>query len=611
MPEPGNNNASASPPTSDRTIIGRAERPVLGASAIPDGDRTVLSGPPSDRADAFESGNALPVGTRLGEFEIKGLVGEGGFGIVYRAYDHNLDRQVALKEYLPSSLAARQIDTTVKVKSSRHEETFAVGLRSFVNEARLLAQFDHPSLVKVFRFWEQHGTAYMVMPLYEGQTLKQALRNRDTPPDERWLRSILDPLLDALELIHHTNCFHRDIAPDNILLLADGRPVLLDFGAARRVIGDMTQALTVILKPGYAPIEQYDEIAHLRQGAWTDLYALAAVIHCAIRGKPPPAAVGRSVKDTYQPLSEVVTGRYSARFLAAIDRALSPLPDQRPQSVAEFRQLLGPAPLTSAARRSPAPGERLETGGRTARVQIVGGILTAVLVAAGAGYFLMRDRGAQTPEALGESKSAGGQGADETRKIEPPPTQAPPPEFPKPAPKLKPFDPLVILSGLLQASDPSHVVHAEPTRKTVRIGKDQVQFRVRSSQGGYVYVLLVGTEHENFNLLFPNKLDQDNRISANRELALPRSSWSLVAQGPAGANTFLVIVAPTPRDFSGAGLKSLDVFAEFDRAEAERVFRDANGSPAPFAGTSKCAAEVTDCPEAYGAALFRIEEVRN
>ena len=131
--------------------------------------------------------NALPLGTRIGEFEIRALVGVGGFGIVYLAHDHSLGRDVALKEYMPSSLAARPDGVTVSVKSQRHAETFAAGLRSFINEARLLAQFDSPSLVKVYRFWEANGTAYMVMPFYEGLTLKQALLEMKSPPGEEWL----------------------------------------------------------------------------------------------------------------------------------------------------------------------------------------------------------------------------------------------------------------------------------------------------------------------------------------------------------------------------------------------------------------------------------------
>ena len=288
--------------------------------------------------------NALETGTRIGEFEILGLVGEGGFGIVYLAHDHSLGRRVALKEYMPSDLAHRMGDTAVAVRSQRHAETFAAGLRSFINEARMLAQFDHPSLVKVYRFWEQNGTAYMVMPFYKGLTLKQTLGQRGRAPDEAWLRTLLTQLLDALEVIHSTQTYHRDIAPDNILMLAGDVPLLLDFGAARRVIGDMTQALTVILKPGYAPIEQYAEVPNMKQGPWTDLYALASVVYFAIVGKAPAPAVARVMADPLVPLSEAAAGRYSSEFLAAIDAALAVRPEDRPQDIGEFRRLLGSTP---------------------------------------------------------------------------------------------------------------------------------------------------------------------------------------------------------------------------------------------------------------------------
>ncbi|XVJ68406.1 MAG: serine/threonine protein kinase [Rhizobacter sp.] len=290
------------------------------------------------------SPHALPVGARIGEFEVHRLIGEGGFGIVYLCYDQALDRYVALKEYMPFTLAARQDSTlAIVVKSKQHQETFEAGLKSFINEARLLARFDHPSLLKVYRFWQANGTAYMTMPYYEGPTLKQALAALEGPPDETTLRSWLLPMLDALEEIHRASCYHRDIAPDNILLTPAG-PLLLDFGAARRVIGDMTQALTVVLKPGFAPIEQYGDAATMSQGAWTDLYALAGVVHFAITGRPPMSAVERLMDDRLEPLSHRVAGRYSPALLAAVDAALCVRPQDRPQSVADFRAMLNAAP---------------------------------------------------------------------------------------------------------------------------------------------------------------------------------------------------------------------------------------------------------------------------
>ena len=321
-----------------------------------DDERTVIKGAPAGPHGEPRAGlpgeyaDALPAGTRLHEFEILSVIGQGGFGIVYLAHDLTLDRRVAIKEYMPSALATRTKAMTVAVRSSRHTETFAAGLRSFINEARLLAQFDHPSLLKVHRFWEAHGTAYMVMPYYAGITLGQLLLQPGGPPDEARLLALLHPLIDALELMHAARCYHRDIAPDNILMLPDGRPLLLDFGAARRVIGDMTQALTVILKTGYAPVEQYGGLPDMPQGAWTDIYALGSVLEFAITGHTPPQAVARFLKDRREPLAVTAAGRYSDQFLSAIDRSLAVLPKDRPQSVAELRALIGTGP-----RNTPQP----------------------------------------------------------------------------------------------------------------------------------------------------------------------------------------------------------------------------------------------------------------
>jgi serine/threonine protein kinase/sulfur carrier protein ThiS len=283
--------------------------------------------------------HALPIGAKLEEFEILSIVGAGGFGIVYRALDRSLERRIALKEYMPSQYARRIDGISIVPSTSSDVETFELGLRSFVNEARLLAMFDHRALVKVYRFWEANGTAYMAMPLYEGLTLKQTLKGATAPPSEAWLRSMLDPLLEACATLHAAHCFHRDIAPDNIILTSGG-PVLLDFGAARRVINDATRALTVILKEGYAPIEQYGGSTTLAQGPWTDIYALCGVLRCAITGHPPPPSIERLVADNMEPMSALEAGNYSENFLRAIDAGLAIKPDNRPQDVTEFRGIL-------------------------------------------------------------------------------------------------------------------------------------------------------------------------------------------------------------------------------------------------------------------------------
>jgi hypothetical protein len=160
-------------------------------------------------------------------------------------------------------------------------------------------------------------------------------------------------------MLHSSQIYHRDIAPDNVLLMADtGRPLLLDFGAARRVIGDMTQALTAILKPGYAPVEQYADMPGLKQGPWTDVYALAAVVHWMIMGKTPPPSVGRLFDDPYVPLAQSAAGRYSDTFLRAVDHALAVMPDKRTPSIEAMRVELFGGTLACSRAGAGGPGRR-------------------------------------------------------------------------------------------------------------------------------------------------------------------------------------------------------------------------------------------------------------
>ncbi|MBC3916880.1 serine/threonine protein kinase [Undibacterium sp. CY18W] len=285
--------------------------------------------------------NCLVAGTRLNDFEITGVLGEGGFGIVYLAFDHSLQRTVAIKEYMPGALAGRAADTSVVVRSERHKSTFDAGLKSFINEARLLAQFDHPSLVKVYRFWEENKTAYMVMRYYDGHTLKDIVNKRPQLVTEAWLRFIFKQILEALDTLYKSKILHRDISPDNIIVQKNGVAVLLDFGSARQIIGDMTHGMTVILKPGYAPVEQYSDETDMPQGAFTDIYALAAVMYFAIMKTPPPMSVARVVKDSLVPLQDGERSGFSTKFLKGVDQALAIQPQDRPQSIDEFRILLG------------------------------------------------------------------------------------------------------------------------------------------------------------------------------------------------------------------------------------------------------------------------------
>ena len=369
-----------------------------------DHDKTIIrSGPaltagPAPPAGAAGSDN-LPVGTRLGEFQITGLIGVSAFGNVYLAQDYSLGRTVALKEFMPQTLAIRQADgLSVGARSARHAEAFSAGLISFINEARLLARFDHPSLVKVHRFWEANGTAYMAMPFHEGQTLTQALRDKGAPPTEQWLKELLAPLLDVLQVIHAQDCFHLDIAPDNILLLKDGRPVLLDFGAARHVISDARNPGGT-LKAGYAPIEQYARDATVRPGAWTDIYALAAVARYAIMGEVPATSIERVIDDTMQPLEQAAKGRYSDSFLRTLDRALSLGPEKRPQTAREMRKLLGLDRASAAIPGAPADGAASQPTQKSAvslRTKALWASVLVVGLAVGVGFVMLRDTTRQT-----------------------------------------------------------------------------------------------------------------------------------------------------------------------------------------------------------------------
>ena len=294
---------------------------------------TLAVAPPGD--------SALPVGSRLRDYEIIRVIAEGDFAIVYLARDHSLQRMVAVKEYLPIAMASRRSHSAaIVVEPGHHAEPFDAGLKSFVAEARLLARFDHPSLVKVYRFWEDNGTAYMVMPFYEGPTLKTALAELGHVPGEGELRTWLRPILNAVAVLHEGQTWHQNIGPGEIVLTPTG-PVLLGFGAAARAIGNLDHGPASALKPGFAALEQYGIDATTAVGPWTDLYGLAAVLYDAIAGAPPQPAPERLAGDTLQPLLQVAAGLYSTGFLAAIDAALAVRPAERSRGHEQFRAAMG------------------------------------------------------------------------------------------------------------------------------------------------------------------------------------------------------------------------------------------------------------------------------
>ena len=279
---------------------------------------------------------ALPQGYVLNEYRIESTLGVGGFGLTYLATDSNLDLKVAIKEFLPGDLALRCEDQSVKPKSDSTVDTFKWGLSRFLDESRTLASFRHPNIVRVMRFFEANQTAYMVMEFVAGQSLHDWIRQRGQP-DEQTVISIAAPLLDGLEVIHRAKYLHRDIKPANIFIREDGSPVLIDFGSAR--VQTSNTDMTAIVTPGYAPFEQYH--AQGNQGPWSDLYSFGAVLYWMVTGTKPVESVARVRTDVLIPAAKAGDrSRYSAELLAAIDWALSPLEEARPQSVPQLRNVL-------------------------------------------------------------------------------------------------------------------------------------------------------------------------------------------------------------------------------------------------------------------------------
>ena len=252
------------------------------------------------------------------------MLGQGGFGITYLAHDFNLDHEVAIKEYLPMELAVRERDSSVQPASDTHGERFKWGLDRFMAEAKTLASFKHPNIVRVLAVFEANGTGYMVMEYEHGDTLHEILTRRQTLEEDELLNIVL-PILGGLEKVHERGFIHRDIKPANIFICEDGSPVLIDFGSARQALGAETRALTTLVSPGYAPFEQYFSQGE-QQGPWTDIYGLG---HALSRGDGP-AAAGRGRSEPRHPGGRArhlgrrreMNGRYSMRFLKAIDHAL-------------------------------------------------------------------------------------------------------------------------------------------------------------------------------------------------------------------------------------------------------------------------------------------------
>ena len=278
---------------------------------------------------------SLPKNTMLAEYEIVDFLGQGGFGTTYLCVDKNLGRNCVLKEFSPHQLVERQGNGKIKAKAWRYRGAYKRGLKGFLKEARSLARFNHPNIVRINRYFEANNTAYFVMDYESGISLRTILTQQENQFEEQEIEAIIEPLCNGLEQLHKIGLIHRDIKPDNILIRPCGEPVLIDFGAAID-LNDID--VEIVATPNYAPIEQY--VARFPQGPWLDIYSLAATMYEMVSGYPPLQASRRIENDNLTPASEIGRGKYGDRLLGLIDKGLAIEPAERPQDIGEVLALL-------------------------------------------------------------------------------------------------------------------------------------------------------------------------------------------------------------------------------------------------------------------------------
>jgi serine/threonine protein kinase len=319
---------------------------------------------------------ALPSGTMLaGDYRIERVLGAGGFGITYLAEEQPLARRITIKEYFPADYAARDGAVDASPRSQDCAGDYTWGLDRFLEEAQTLARFDHPNIVRVYRYFRANKTGYMVLHFEEGQSFKSWLKSLGRAPRQNELDKIIAPLLDALEIIHNADFLHRDIAPDNIIIRKDGSPVLIDFGSARGEIAQHSMTVSALVKPGYSAYEQYATNSR-QQGPWSDIYSLGATLYQAVTGNRPPDAPSRMITDDLVPARDAALSSYRPAFLAAIDKALKLEISHRPKTVAIWRKELLDAPAmadAAAEAASPKPAAaalagRIAQQGKAAKV---------------------------------------------------------------------------------------------------------------------------------------------------------------------------------------------------------------------------------------------------
>jgi serine/threonine protein kinase len=270
-----------------------------------------------------------------GEYEIAKPLGQGGFGITYQGVDTKLNRAVAVKEFFPEGCWRE--GSTVVSAGRWNLDTYTDAKQKFLLEGQTLGQFNHPGIVKVFYYFEENNTAYMVMEYLQGQTLGELLKKRQGKLKETDALAYIEKVAAALEILHQAEFLHRDIKPDNIMLADDGRVVLIDFGAARDFTAKNTERFTTMLTPGYAPLEQYGQA--LKHGAFTDIYALGSTLYHLLTGKVPVSSIERAAGVELKTVRELEP-RISPHVSNAIAKAMMMNVAERSQSVREFLELL-------------------------------------------------------------------------------------------------------------------------------------------------------------------------------------------------------------------------------------------------------------------------------
>ena len=534
---------------------------------------------------------------QLGRYEIRGVLGAGAMAVVYDGWDPLIGRRAAIKTIKREELDGVEAEEVVE---------------RFKREAQAAGRLSHPNIVSVYEYGEYRGIAYIAMEFITGRELKSFFdRNERFPIPE--VARIMTQLLGALDVAHRNGVVHRDIKPGNIYLLEDGTVKVADFGIARVESSSLTQAGMALGTPPYMSPEQF--MGHTLDGR-SDLFSAGVILYQFLTGERPftgtqASTIMHQILQIEPPAPSLLNVQVPPAFDAVLRKALAKRPDDRYATAREFADALNAA---VAGRSIEPPPPTARDGGDVDRTRL-GSAPAPVPVAAPAPASSGRSKGALIGFGIAAivGIAALGLGVWLSKQL---PARSPPPPTPVAAkapvapPAVaapKPFDPVNALERVFDARDRDHPVNVVPDKPRVRIGKDRLRFRVASGKPGYVYVLMVGTDRSNFNLLFPNAVDGENRIAAGQELELPRPGWAMTAGGPKGADHFVAIVSENPRDFSAAGLRKVDPFGEFPLDVAAKLAAGAGSAPL-FAGTPACKTP-GPCSARYGAAIFSVEEV--